>query len=52
MPRLPTIWQAATVAAWRSDATPELVSPKNNSSATIPPKAIWMRASISERVLV
>ena len=51
MPRLPIIWQAAMVAAFRSLATPELASPKKISSATIPPKAMAMRASISVRVL-
>ena len=52
MPNVPTIWAAAEVAAWRSPATPELVSPKNSSSATIPPKAIWMSEEISDWLLV
>ncbi len=52
MPSWPTIWQALTVAAWRSPATPVDASPKNSSSATMPPKAMSMRARTSDFVLV
>src|SRR3982750_2730153 len=52
IPSEPTIWAAARVAACRSPAGPVPASPKNSSSATIPPMAIWMRAITSVRVLV
>ena len=52
MPKLPTIWAAASVAVRRSPETPLLVSPMNSSSATIPPMAMRMSASISDLVRV
>ena len=52
MPRLPTIWAARVVAYLRSPATPELRSPKNSSSATIPPREIWISDSSSDSVWV
>ncbi len=52
MPSCPTIWQAFWVAAWRSLATPVEASPKNSSSATMPPKAMSMSARTSDLVLV
>ena len=52
MPSSPIIWQALRVAAWRSLATPVDASPKKSSSATMPPKAMSMRARISDLVLV
>jgi hypothetical protein len=42
MPRLPIIWAARMVAAWRSPEGPELISPKNSSSDARPPRAIWI----------
>ena len=51
-PGSPTIWQAFWVAACRSPATPVEGSPKKISSATMPPKAMSMRARISDLVLV
>ena len=52
MPNEPTIWQAAAVATCRSPAGPVPDSPKNSSSATMPPKLIWIITSISDCVLV
>ena len=52
MPSNPIIWQALSVAACRSPATPVDASPKKSSSATMPPKAMSMRARTSDFVLV
>ena len=43
MPAAPTIWAATLVAYSRSPAGPVETSPKNSSSATWPPIAIWIR---------
>ena len=52
MPNEPTICAASAVACARSEAGPVPLSPKKISSATRPPSAIAMPASISVRVRV
>ena len=52
IPAAPTICAAVRVAAARSEAGPVVVSPKNSSSATQPPIAIWTSARRSSRVCV
>ena len=49
MPAAPTIWAATWVAYARSPAGPVETSPKNSSSATWPPNAIWISARSSAR---
>ena len=44
MPAAPTIWAAMLVAYSRSPPGPVETSPKNSSSATWPPIAIWISA--------
>ena len=52
MPNEPTICAASVVAPRRSPPGPVPDSPKNSSSAVMPPKLIWMLAMSSERVRV
>ena len=52
MPNEPTICAASVVAFTRSLLGPVPDSPKNSSSAVMPPKLIWIDAISSERVRV
>ena len=52
MPNAPTICAAMRVACARSPPGPVPDSPKNSSSAVIPPNAIFIEPTSSERVRV